>query len=126
MSDKPFRPLHKESLLTHIIDSAVHTHELTYNMTRHTRTDVFSPNYSYMWMMRADCTECGWYDYTTRNCIQGTSECSITQEDKNSALSNHHLGRGFYSTKEGLFFVDKDFVRMSIKFTGGKMVGTVV
>jgi hypothetical protein len=89
-----------------VIDGDRFTHEVTYTLTRHVRTDVFSPIYHYKWMMVARCEACNWSYYVSRNCETSNAtvgECNITQYDKDFALMNHHRAVGIFGIHDGDF-----------------------
>lgn len=91
-----------ENSVPAVIDGNRFTHEVNYTLSRHIR-NLPSPTYFYKWLMRAECAECGWSFYTVRNCDGVSSECNITQHDKDLALANHHRGVGIFAIREGDF-----------------------
>lgn len=99
------------------------THAVTFTTEKQVRTEIFSARYYYKWALKAECKECGWFSYITRNGdgLFG-DDCSLTQRDNDELLQKHHLGHGMFAVPRGegkvgnnLFFVDEENERWAMK-----------
>ena len=75
-------------------------HDVTFTTNAH-RRNTLSADYRYAWTLRAECKECGWSNYTVRNCEGFSNESNITEADKQDMLQKHFNGVGIYAVTEG-------------------------